>query len=273
MSTTLDPSAQVVVNILKEANGWLTAKNISRRAAAMGHYIHPRKIGEIASSLGGAINGSGEGYKLTSRSSRKDIFDGWRFSMRRALGTEVRARELIHYARQNQLLGARDDDDSLNQMRLELEKELQSGQSEPPKVVAPSSAYSDPEEDEDRSFTGPAPIVVREQQPKSFTIHLVVVVPELGADTDYFQKPYAACLTVEAADSLKGKEKASITEGRLFSFTDQAHGKEAPAIGSMIYCVMKNNCAEKLFTDKELAEQEADSSLASEVLPVEVVDA
>lgn len=262
------PSAHVVVNILQEHKTWLTAKSISKRAAAIGHYIHPRMIGDVASSLSGAVIGSGKGYKLARNATQEEILGCWQADMRRSIGTEKRAREVIHYARTNRLLGSKDSDDTLNQLRLKIMQEVESG-------VLPSEIEADePDMDEERDLTAPARLVVRETKPVeqiiTHPIFLIVVIPELGA-ADYFQRPYAACLTQEAADAIQAREAGNISEGRLFAFADKAAGIQPPALGAEIYCLVKNGCTERLFTDKEKAETEA-LQCGAEIVPVEVID-
>lgn len=232
MTDGLDTSAQVVVKILQEHGTWLTAKIVSRRAAAIGVYVHPRMIGDIASALNGSVIGSGRGYKLAKYATEDEILACWQADMRRSIGTGKRARDVIHYARKNRLLGERDtSDDKLNQLLLKIYAEAEKGA--PPQAAARTTQKPAP----------PAPVTTH-----LITVHLVVEVPMLG-DGPYYQHPLAACTEAVAAQAFITSHNSSPGTRLVIFAHDVATATESLAQGSTIFCCMVAGCAEALFTD------------------------
>lgn len=76
---------------------WLDWHNIQARLSDEG--LSQRAIAELASSTKGAVIGSQEGYRHALHCTDREILESYGTVLRKAIGSELRARSIIRYAR------------------------------------------------------------------------------------------------------------------------------------------------------------------------------
>ncbi len=103
-----------------------------------------RHIASLAELADGGIISTGQGYKLAKNCTEKEILAGFSTAMKKAMGTERRARRMIAYAKKHGLLAdARIEERCIDQIRDELDKAEQESQARLEAV--PNGSNEDPQ--------------------------------------------------------------------------------------------------------------------------------
>lgn len=120
-------------------NTWVTAKVLSRAFPG----VCRRTIAALAESSAGQIISTTHGYKLSDLASDDDIFLAYQQAIRKALGSEKRARAQIHYARTHGRLGnsTRRESEIKQQVNLELNASSSSAHDKKPDVPAGQQSF------------------------------------------------------------------------------------------------------------------------------------
>jgi len=121
--TTGHPLLPDLIRLLGQRNAWTTWADLRLAARQSGHSIagwDRRSIASAAESSAGAILSCSDGYKLASKSTEQEILMAYRTTLRKALGSDRRARAIISFARRTGLL--KDHDDA--KLRADVEREL-----------------------------------------------------------------------------------------------------------------------------------------------------
>ena len=121
--TTGHPLLPALLQLLGQRPGWTTWADLRIAARQTGHSItgwDRRSIASAAEASSGAILSCSDGYKLASKSTEQEILMAYRTTLRKALGSDRRARAIISFARRKGLL--KDHDDA--KLRADVEREL-----------------------------------------------------------------------------------------------------------------------------------------------------
>ena len=131
------PLLPALLQLLGQRREWTTWADLRLASRQSGHSIagwDRRSIASAAESSAGAILSCSDGYKLSCKSTEKDILVAYRQTLRKAIGSDRRARAIISFARRHGYL--RDHDDS--KLRADVERELDTDLSHQSRSVAPT---------------------------------------------------------------------------------------------------------------------------------------
>jgi len=117
------PLLHALLQLLGQRQDWTTWADLRIAARQTGHSItgwDRRSIASAAEASSGAILSCSDGYKLASKSTEHEILMAYHTTLRKALGSDRRARAIISFARRKGLL--KDHDDA--KLRADVEREL-----------------------------------------------------------------------------------------------------------------------------------------------------
>lgn len=115
-----DPRYDTLMDILKSSSDWVSSNAIIKQFSDRGLRIDIRTIGFFASQSAGRIIGTGDGYRLQDAASDEDILMAYGECIRRAIGTDLRARSIIYYARRHGRLS----DDAFEQRKATIRRKI-----------------------------------------------------------------------------------------------------------------------------------------------------